>query len=271
MIFADQFKNNPDTPINSRKMPVAFIGHGNPMNALENNQFTVGWIDFAKKIPAPSAILCISAHWLTKGTLVTAMKWPRTIHDFGGFPKVLYDQQYPAPGSPVLAERIVKSVFSPEIKPDIEWGLDHGTWSVLLQMFPAANIPVLQLSIDYGKPPQYHYDLAKQLAKLRSEGVLVIGSGNMVHNLGSLSPNSGPFDWALEFDQKITSYLELGDYQQIIGFQKMGNLANMAHPTIDHFIPLLYVIGLQQKTDKMEFFNVGFDMASISMRSVVYY
>jgi 4,5-DOPA dioxygenase extradiol len=267
----DFFKNKNVNLSKTERMPLLFIGHGSPMNAIENNNYTTSWKELGKILPVPKAILCISAHWLTSGTFVTTMQNPRTIHDFGGFPKILYEQQYPAPGTPEFAEKTRKLVKSPKILSDFEWGFDHGTWSVLLPMFPLAKIPVFQLSIDYYKPTTYHYDLAKQLSDLRSEGVLIIGSGNIVHNLGRISSNSNPYDWAVEFDQKITSYLENSDHKSVIDFQDLDKLAQIAHPTFDHFIPLLYIIGLQQKTDKMEFFNLGFDMASISMRSVIYY
>jgi len=256
---------------NKSTMPILFIGHGSPMNAIENNSFTAGWITLGKKLPVPKAILCISAHWLTSGTYVTAMQKPRTIHDFSGFPKELYNQTYPAPGSLEFAEKTKQLVKTPKIIPDYEWGLDHGTWSVLLPMFPEAIIPVFQLSIDYSKPPRYHYELAQQLISLRSAGILIIGSGNMVHNLRMMNYKANPYDWAVEFDNKITSFLETGDYKSVIDFQNLGNLADLAQPTIDHFIPLLYVLGLIDKTDKTQFFNIGFDLASISMRSIIYY
>jgi 4,5-DOPA dioxygenase extradiol len=263
-------KNSSPLSEKAERMPLMFVGHGSPMNAIENNIYTKTWSELGRVLPAPKAILSISAHWLTTGSYVTSMELPPTIHDFGGFPKELYTQTYPAPGSPVFAEKTQKMVIFPQIISDLKWGLDHGTWSVLLPMFPLANIPVFQLSIDYSKPPEYHFKLAKQLSFLRDEGVLIMGSGNMVHNLGMLNFESKTYDWALEFDQKITTLLETEDFQSIINFMDFGSLTKISHPTIDHFLPLIYVIGIRQKSDKLEFFNEGFDLGSISMRSLIY-
>lgn len=252
-------------------MPLLFVGHGNPMNAIEKNVFSDGWKELGKKLPTPQAILSISAHWLTRGTRVTAMEKPRTIHDFGGFPEKLFHQQYPAPGAPALAKQTQALALKHHIMLDDDWGFDHGTWSVLLQMFPKANIPVYQLSIDYSQPMNYHYELAKELAVLREKGVLVMGSGNIVHNLHALSFNyNKPYDWALEFDAKISCWIESGDHQSILEFQRLGEVAKLAHPTYDHFLPLLYILGFQHQKDSPKFFNDDFDMSSVSMRSVVY-
>ncbi len=254
----------------SEKMPVLFVGHGSPMNAIENNEITRKWADIGAKLPMPQAILCLSAHWLTSGTLITSMEKPRTIHDFGGFPAELDQQQYPAPGSPELAESIIRLQQENLIGKDHDWGLDHGTWSVLKHMFPLANIPVLQLSIDYSRPPEFHFELAQQLTKLREKGVLIIGSGNIVHNLKQLRNSDKIYDWALEFDTKIASWIETGDNQSAVNFLKMGSVAQMAHPTYDHFLPLIYTLGMKSKSDQPEFFNLGFQMSSISMRSVIW-
>jgi 4,5-DOPA dioxygenase extradiol len=255
------------------KMPVLFIGHGSPMNGIENNKFSQMWLKLAKEIPVPKAVLCISAHWLTKGTHVTAMEKPKTIHDFGGFPKALFDVQYPAPGDPALAAETKKIISSTDVGMDHDWGLDHGTWSVVRQMYPLANIPVLQLSIDYHKPAQYHYDLAKQLASLRSKGVLIIGSGNMVHNLGMvdfsrLSDKDYGFDWAIEMNQSFKTKIENRDHASLINWQSMGKAAELAIPTPDHYYPLIYTLALQDKNEEAVFFNDNAVGGSLTMTSV---
>jgi 4,5-DOPA dioxygenase extradiol len=253
----------------SESTPVLFIGHGNPMNAIERNRFSEKWQEVGKLFHEPKAILVISAHWLTNGvTVVNSTKQPSTIHDFGGFPKKLYDQMYPVPGSPYFAETTVKLINKTSVREDPTRGLDHGAWSVLIQMYPSAKIPVYQLSIDYSKPPKYHYELAGELLKLRYQGVLIIGSGNIVHNLSALS-TSDPPAWAIEFDQIITDYIISSDYKSIINFQDLGTIARIAHPTIDHFLPLLYTIALTGPSDEVSFFNDSFDMGSISMRSFI--
>lgn len=256
----------------SERMPVLFIGHGNPMNAIEDNAYTRSWRDLGKQLPKPQAILVVSAHWLTKGTMVTAMEQPRTIHDFGGFPQKLFDQQYNAPGSPELAQYTKSIVTGTEVGLDGEWGLDHGSWSVLLPMYPMADIPVYQLSIDYYKPLGYHYEIGKELSKLRDKGVLIIGSGNIVHNLGKVnwSGDGKHYDWAIEFDTRFTDWMDKGDHGSILDYQKiLGSTAAMAHPTNDHLLPLYYVLGLQQKGEKLTYFNDTIDMGSISMRSMI--
>lgn len=261
-------------------MPVLFIGHGSPMNAIETNEFTGVWKKLEKEIPQPKAVLCISAHWLTRGTAITAMESPRTIHDFGGFPQTLFDVQYPAPGNPALAKETQKLITSTNVGLDHDWGLDHGTWSVVKQMYPGANIPVLQLSIDYYKSPQYHYDLSKQLYELRKKGVLIIGSGNMVHNLPAIDPSRGlsankdgtytnyGFDWAIEFNEKLKEYLNSGNHQGIIDYQKLGRIAKLAHPTPDHYYPLLYTLGVVSNKEEMNLFNDKYMAGSLSMTSV---
>jgi len=266
-----EFKNITDDIGKTERMPLLFVGHGNPMNAIEDNKFSKTWKDFGKTLPKPTAILSVSAHWLTRGTRVTAMEKPRTIHDFGGFPEKLFAQQYPAPGTPELAKETQSLVTKPHIMLDDDWGFDHGTWSVLIQMFPKADIPVFQLSIDYSQPMQYHYEIAQQLQVLREKGVLIIGSGNIVHNLHAVTFGSNkPYDWALEFDSIISKWIESGNHQAILDFQKLGVLAKSAHPTYDHFLPLMYVIGFQNKKDSPMFFNGDFDMSSVSMRSVIF-
>ncbi len=255
------------------KMPVLFVGHGSPMNGIEDNVFSNYWKQLAKEIQIPKAVICVSAHWLTSGTYITAMDSPKTIHDFGGFPQELFDVQYPAPGSPKIAEETSKSFHSTQVGLDHEWGLDHGTWSIMKHMYPKATIPVLQLSIDYNKPPQYHYELARELAFLRKRGVLIIGSGNMVHNLrmvdfNKLNEPSFGFDWAIEmntiFKQKISS----GDHKALIEYEKLNSAAKLAIPTPDHYYPLLYSLALQDDKDKVSFFNDTAVGGSLTMTSV---
>ncbi|MFA6437769.1 MAG: 4,5-DOPA dioxygenase extradiol [Bacteriovoracaceae bacterium] len=257
----------------SERMPLMFIGHGNPMNAIENNRFSTSWKEVGAKLPRPQAILSVSAHWLTRGTRVLAVEHPRTIHDFGGFPQELFAQQYPAPGAPEFAKETQRLSTRQHIVLDDEWGFDHGTWSVLVQMFPKADIPVYQLSIDYSKPMSYHFALAQQLRTLRDKGVLVIGSGNIVHNLHAVNfqSNAKPYDWALEFDSTIKQWIEKGDHQSILNFQRLGALALQAHPTYDHFLPLMYVLGFYHSGENPTFFNDDFDMSSVSMRSMIYH
>ena len=256
----------------SERMPVLFVGHGSPMNAIEDNFYSRSWQAMGKNLPRPKAILSISAHWLTNVTKVTAMKQPKTIHDFGGFPKKLFDAEYPAPGSPEMANFTKELVTHSHIQSDESWGLDHGTWSVLLPMYPAADIPVYQLSIVYEQPPAYHYEIGKQLNKLRDKGVLIIGSGNLVHNLGMIDWSGGNkvYDWAKEFDTRFADWIMKGDHKSIMDYQKiLGKTADMAHPSNDHLLPLFYILGLQQKNDKISFFNDKMDMGSISMRSII--
>ena len=257
----------------SGRMPVLFVGHGNPMNAITENPYRAGWAEMAKKLPRPNAVLCVSAHWLTRGTSVTMSEKPRTIHDFGGFPDALYDVQYPAPGSPAFAEATAKTVTSVEVKKDDEWGLDHGAWSVLMNMYPGADVPVFQMSIDFARPPSYHYSLAKELSSLREKGVLVVASGNVVHNLGKVSWDNSikKYDWAVEFDDLVRRAIESGHDDELISYERNRSLALLAHPTNDHYLPLMYAIGLRDKKDSFAFFNDGFDLGSISMRSVVFW
>ncbi|TXI70785.1 MAG: 4,5-DOPA dioxygenase extradiol [Flavobacterium sp.] len=255
------------------KMPVLFIGHGSPMNAIEDNEFSKRWQQMGKEIPTPKAVVVVSAHWLTKGTMVTAMPSPKTIHDFGGFPQALFDIQYPAPGSPELATEIQKLITNPAVELDHDWGLDHGTWSVVKHMYPDADIPVLQLSINYYKPAAYHYELAKQLLSLRKKGVLIIGSGNMVHNLRMVAwdklnePEYG-FDWALEMNDIFKNKISNGFHKELIQYEKLHKAATLAIPTPDHYYPLLYILALQTDNDKVEFFNDKAVGGSLTMTSV---
>jgi len=255
------------------KMPVLFIGHGSPMNAIEDNEFSQRWSQMGKEIPTPKAVIVISAHWLTKGTLVTAMPNPKTIHDFGGFPQALFDVQYPAPGNPELATEIQKLITNPAVELDHDWGLDHGTWSVVKHMYPNADIPVLQLSIDYYKPAAYHYELAKQLLSLRKKGVLIIGSGNMVHNLrmvawDKLNQSEYGFDWALEMNTVFKDKISNGFHKELIQYEKLHKSATLAIPSPDHYYPLLYILALQTDNDKVEFFNDKAVGGSLTMTSV---
>lgn len=254
-------------------MPVLFIGHGSPMNGIEDTEFSRRWTQMAKEIPTPKAVLVVSAHWFTKGTQITAMDFPKTIHDFGGFPQELFAVQYPAPGNPILAKETAALLHSAKVELDHDWGLDHGTWTVVRHMYPDANIPVLQLSIDYTKAPQYHYDLAKELLKLRKKGVLIIGSGNMVHNLRMVAwdkmkePGYG-FDWALEMNDRFKHLISTGDHMPLINYQTLGKDALLAIPTPEHYLPLLYTLGLQGSKDKVSFFNDKAVAGSLTMTSV---
>ena len=264
----------------SPKMPVMFLGHGSPMNAIEDNAYRRSWqalgkeFGEGKKYPTPSLILCISAHWITRGWWLTGMQNPKTIHDFGGFPQELFAQQYPAPGAPAVAEELSKQLVSPIPKGFVgvdldKWGLDHGTWSVLKPMFPNANIPVMQLSMDYSRAPVEHYMLGQQLRELRHQGVLIVGSGNIVHNLRMIS-NGKPYDWNIEFDAWTAAQMADRNYDELANFLKLGNLATMAHPTHDHYLPLLYSAGAVDSKDNITTFNDSLTMGSISMRSVIW-
>jgi 4,5-DOPA dioxygenase extradiol len=268
-----ELKNLSNTFSASDKMPVLFIGHGSPMNGIENNDFSHTWQELPKQFPTPTAVLCISAHWLTQGTFITAMDHPKTIHDFGGFPEKLYQVNYPAPGSAVWAQETAKLVQKTQVGLDHDWGLDHGAWTVIRHMYPKANIPVLQLSIDYNKPAAYHYELAKELSVLRNKGVLILASGNMVHNLRMVAwdkmnePNFG-FDWAIEmnnlFKQKITE----ADHRPLLKYESLHKAALLAIPTPDHYFPLMYTLGLQQGKEEIKFFNDALVAGSLTMTSV---
>lgn len=254
-------------------MPVLFIGHGSPMNGIEDNEFSRNWKEMAKQIPTPKAVLVISAHWLSKGTRITAMDFPQTIHDFGGFPKELFEVQYNAPGSPMLAKETASILTSAHVEMDHDWGLDHGAWTVVRHMYPEANIPVLQLSIDYTKGPQYHYDLAKELYALRKKGVLIIGSGNMVHNLrmvawDKLNETEYGYDWALQINNKFKELIGNGHHDSLIRYETLGKEALLAIPTPEHYWPLLYTLGLKGGKDAISFFNDKAVGGSLTMTSV---
>lgn len=261
-------------PFNStEQMPVLFLGHGSPMNAIEENEFTKNWNALGKSIPKPNAILCISAHWETKGTLVTAMPKPQTIHDFGGFPQELFNFQYPAPGSLELAKETKAIVQKTIVGLDETWGLDHGCWSVVKHLYPAADVPVIQMSLDYTQPAQYHYELAKELASLRKKGVLIIGSGNMVHNLGMIAwnkvkePEYG-YDWAIEASDKMKQWIVSGNHQPLINYKAQGKAFDLAIPSPDHYLPLLYALALKEENEQVSLFNDKPVMGSLTMTSL---
>jgi 4,5-DOPA dioxygenase extradiol len=258
---------------NTRRMPVLFVGHGSPMNAIEENEFVEGWRKVGETLPHPKAILCISAHWETRGTFVTAIPKPKTIHDFGGFPKALYDVDYPAPGSPGLAEETKQIVTKTSVGLDEKWGLDHGAWSVIRRIYPNADVPVVEMSLDYYQVPQYHFELAKELSALRNKGVLIIGSGNMVHNLRLVAwdkmnePEFG-YDWAIDANEKFKALIESGDYKSLIHYASLGSEVQLAIPTPDHYLPLLYSLALKEKDEQISFFNDKPVMGSLTMTSL---
>lgn len=268
----------------SARMPVLFVGHGSPMNAIEDNAYQQSWQQLGQQLLAraerPQMVLCISAHWITQGqgSWLTGMAQPKTIHDFGGFPQELFAQQYPAPGAPLVAKQLASELHNPHNQQALgvdthEWGLDHGTWSVLKPMFPDASIPVVQLSMDYSRPPAEHFALGQQLRALRERGVLIVGSGNAVHNLRALQRTQSPlqaYDWAIEFDQMVAQHVDKGDLAGLSDFQKLGAVAQMAHPTHDHYLPLLYAAGAVEPGERVQHFNADFQMASISMRSMLW-
>lgn len=252
-------------------MPSIFFGHGNPMNALQQNAWTDAWAKLGAEIPRPEAVLCISAHWYLPATAVTAMNHPRTIHDFGGFPPELYQVQYPAPGDPALASRVQSLLAPVSVRLDNEWGLDHGTWSVLCHVFPQADIPVLQLSLDETQSPEFHYELGKRLAPLREEGVLIIGSGNLVHNLHAYAwgrHQVQPYDWTVRFEQRARELMIAGEAGPLIAYESLGRDALLSIPTPEHYLPLLYVLALRGPDDSVSFPIEGVDGGSISMLTV---
>ena len=257
----------------TEKMPVLFFGHGSPMNAIEENEFVKGWREIGKTLPRPNAILCVSAHWETRGTFVTAMQKPNTIHDFGGFPQALFDVQYPALGSPELANETKNIITKTTVGLDQKWGLDHGAWSVISRLYPNADIPVIQMSLDYYQDAQYHYELAKELTSLRTKGVLIIGSGNMVHNLGmvaweKLNEPEYAYDWALEASTKMKKYILDGDHQQLINYKTQGKAFNLAIPSPEHYLPLLYTLALKDENEKVSLFNDKALGGSLTMTSL---
>lgn len=252
------------------KMPAVFLGHGNPMNALWDNKYTRAWNKFGQDAPAPKAILCVSAHWYIRGTKVTAMAKPRTIHDFGGFPKELNEYQYPAAGSLELAERTKKLLSPLDVELDRTWGLDHGTWAVLCHTYPKADVPIVQLSVDGSKPAAFHYAVGQRLAELRDEGYLIVGSGNLVHNLGIVRfyPDAEPFDWATRFNEEAKALIKKGDHNSMVDYLSLGPDAKASIPTPDHYLPLLYILGLQGAGEEPEFLVDGVEHGSISMLSI---
>lgn len=264
----DQLSSFAPTP----RMPALFVGHGNPMNAITENEFVTGFRETAKTLPRPNAILCISAHWETRGTQVTAMEHPKTIHDFGGFPRELFEVQYPAPGSPQLAKQTKDLLTATEVALDSRWGLDHGAWSVLKHFYPKADVPIVELSLDVTQSPQAHYDLGKQLAALREKGVLIVGSGNMVHNLRMVAWNrldeKYAYDWALEASETMKKYILGGDHRPLIDFRSRGHAFDLAIPTPEHYLPLLYVLALQQPDEEARLFNDSPVGGSLTMTSV---
>lgn len=255
-------------------MPALFLGHGSPMNAIEDNVYTAGFKQIAKELPLPKAILCISAHWETRGTQVTAMAHPDTIHDFGGFPRQLYELEYHAPGSPTLARLIQDTVTSTHVELNDDWGLDHGCWSVLKFLYPEANVPVVELSIDYTWPATYHYALAKELAGLRADGIMITASGNIVHNLRKIDwehiEEAGfGYEWANDFNEKVKDLILDGDHDQLIHIGKHDENYRLAVPSLDHFLPLLYILAVQSKADHVSFFNDSLVGGSLSMTSLL--
>lgn len=258
---------------NTPRMPVLFVGHGSPMNAIEENEFVEGWRNLGKFLPRPKAILVVSAHWETRGTYVTAVQKPTTIHDFGGFPKALYEVQYPAPGSPELAYETKRVITKTAVGLDEKWGLDHGAWSVIRRIYPDADIPVIEFSLDYTQGPQYHYELSKELSALRTKGVLIVGSGNLVHNLRMVAwdkmnePEFG-FDWAIAANNKFKQMIQDGNHKDLINYSNLGREVQLAIPTPDHFLPLLYTLALKEKNEPVSFFNDKPVMGSLTMTSV---
>jgi 4,5-DOPA dioxygenase extradiol len=258
--------NEPTQP----RMPVLFMGHGNPMNAIEKNEFSDKWNSLGENLLKPTSIVCISAHWGTNGTAVTAMPQPKTIHDFGGFPNALYEVQYPAPGDTELANEIISKVSKVNISPDLNWGLDHGCWSVIRCMYLQADIPVIQISLDRDQPASYHYQLAKELQFLREKGVLIIGSGNIVHNLLRVEwQNEGGAEWAQLANDILKKLILNDEHNALIDYQKLGKEVQMAIPTPEHYLPLLYILALKQKEEAISFFNDSLVMGSLSMTSLI--
>ena len=256
----------------SNRMAALFVGHGNPMNALQANSYTTGWAELGATLPKPKAILSVSAHWYIEDSAVTISTAPRTIHDFGGFPSELYEIQYPAPGDPGLAARVQQLLAPIHLRRDQRWGLDHGTWSVLCHIYPQADIPVVQLSIDETQPPAFHFEIGQRLAALREEGVLILGSGNLVHNLNAYAWGrhvQEPYDWAIAFEKRVRELLLAEEYKPIIAYEtQLGSEADLAVPTPDHYLPLLYIAGLRTPSDALTFPVEGVDGGSVSMLTV---
>jgi len=269
----NNLNNLKDAENNTERMPVLFVGHGSPMYAIEENEFTRYWQELGEIIPKPKAVICISAHWETRGTEVTAMLTPPTIHDFGGFPRELYEIQYPAPGDPDLAKETIHTIKGTNVRADEKWGLDHGTWSVIRRIYPKADIPVIQMSLDYNKSPQEHYDLAKELALFRDKGVLIVGSGNIVHNLRKVAWDKADdeeygFDWTLEANDIIKRLILTNKHKDLIDYNLLGKEVQMAIPTPDHYLPLLYSLALKNEDESITFFNDKAVMGSLTMTSL---
>jgi 4,5-DOPA dioxygenase extradiol len=255
-----------------QRMPALFFGHGNPMNALLVNPYTEKWAALGAGLPKPKAILSVSAHWYIQDAAVTVSTAPKTIHDFGGFPRELYQVQYPAPGDPDLAARVQKLLAPLPVRLDDRWGLDHGTWSVLRHVYPQADIPVVQLSIDETQPPSFHYEIGKRLASLREEGILIVGSGNVVHNLHAYAWGrhvQKPYDWAISFEKRVRESLLAEEYKPLVNYEnQLGREADLAVPTPDHYLPLLYVVGTRTPSEPLTFPVEGVDGGSVSMLAV---
>jgi 4,5-DOPA dioxygenase extradiol len=255
----------------NERMPAIFFGHGNPMNAVGSNAWTGAWAAIGKSIPRPRAILCISAHWYLPATAVTAMRYPKTIYDFGGFPRQLFEVQYPAPGAPDLAARVAELLSPLPVAQDLSWGLDHGTWSVLVHVYPEADVPVVQLSINEAETASWHYAMARRLAPLRDQGILIMGSGNLVHNLHTYAwghRGAEPFEWAVRFEELARTAMREGDFDTLVGYESLGQDAMLSAPTPDHYLPLLYVLAQRQGDERVSFPVEGFDGGSISMLAV---
>ena len=259
---------------NTEQMPVLVVGHGSPMNAIEENEFVASWRNIGKTIPKPNAILCISAHWVTRGTHVTAMEKPLTIHDFGGFPQELFEIQYPAPGSPELAKETKELISRTSVGLDEKWGLDHGCWSVLKHIYPNADVPIVQLSLDYYQDAQYHYELAKELSSLRKKGVLIVGSGNLVHNLKMIAWDKFnepeyAYDWAVEALDKMKEYILANNHKSLIDYKSQGNAFKLAIPTPEHYLPMIYALALKEENEKVSLFNDKTVAGSLAMTSLL--
>ena len=268
-----ELKNMSDSLGSTGKMPVLFLGHGSPMNAIEENEFVEGFRRTAQSFEKPAVVLCISAHWETRGTCITAMEHPPTIHDFGGFPDALYHVQYPAPGHPILAHELKSTIQAAEVTMDYKWGLDHGAWSVIKHMYPEADVPVLEMSLDYTKPPAWHYELGKELWQLRTKGVLIVGSGNMVHNLrriawDKLNGEEYGFNWAMEAKTKMKKFILERNYKALINYHLQGAAFQLSIPTPEHYLPLLYALALEEDNEEINFFNDKAVAGSLTMTSL---
>ncbi|MGH1464812.1 MAG: 4,5-DOPA dioxygenase extradiol [Cognatishimia sp.] len=272
MSVLQSLRNLKDSLHSAERMPLVFLGHGNPMNAINDTVYSRSWTELGRTLPRPQAILVVSAHWMTRGTtLVDVSAMPRTIHDFGGFPQALHRQQYSVPGNPELAREVVSLLASHHAQEDDRWGLDHGAWTVLKFLYPQADVPVFQLSIDMTRDLPEHLEIGRALSELRDRGVLILGSGNVVHNLSTLRVGGKPDDWAVEFDALFADRLVDRDFASLTDRHKLGSLLKMAHPTLDHYLPALTVVGASDKSDQLTFMNDSFDLGSVSMRSFVLY